>query len=293
VSGAWTGIELRHAEASGAKIVRFLSADVWTKSAPFLAPYADRVWGLRSDAIEAGDDAKSEWFKLLANSLTGKLAQRPEQSSLAFVDAESDEPPELEHDTEIVATYDHGAFVLHKSQRVGACAHVELAAHLTAEARTELGRQILEAGASALYCDTDSVYSRKTLTRRIGDELGEWGYEGAMCNWRALAPKVYRYDCTGCKKHPGGGAHVRGKGMPGLDDSGFALLKSGGAWKVERGVEGLKTQLRKKDKLFKARVLSRSLHPIAGWIGGRVADGKYGTRPTTIDNYLERDKDAV
>lgn len=289
VDGVWTGLELRHALEHGASLDSVTWGYVWASSRPVLREYAERVWSLRADAAERGDDAWASWYKWLANSLTGKLAQSLENQSLDFEPAPENGAPAMDGDAvDVIACFHGGYFYVTETRRVDACAHVQWAAYLTAEARVELHRQLLEADRAALYCDTDSVYSSRPLDRRIGPELGEWGHEGAMTDWRALAPKVYRYRCTGCKKHPSGGWHVRGKGMPGLDSPGFEALARGEAWTTDRGVVGLRTSLRAKDSLFRRRTLTRGLKPVRGWIGGRETDGRGGTRPTTIDRYNAR-----
>lgn len=287
--GVWTGLELRHAESVGARILKVSSAYVWPKSGPILAPYAERVWRYRAEAAAestAKGDRGSAWsgfFKLLANSLTGKLAQRPEKASLEFI---AGNPPVVPDGAEIIRPTSRGVFISRESIRVDTCAHVQWAAYLTAEARTELHRQIrhVEAtpGNRVLYCDTDSVYSALKQSRRIGPELGEWGHEGSLTDWQCLAPKVYRYS-------ENGKVTVKGKGMSGLDSDGFDALASGHAWTVDRGVDGIRTRARaSRGGLFVRRSLSRGLHPIPGWLGGRVLLSDGSTRSTSVDEYESR-----
>lgn len=300
-SGAWTAHELRYAESCGVRIERITRGYMWASSAPILAPFANRVWALRDKYAATGNKADkvySDWCKWLANSCTGKFASKPENSSLeyhpaAIDDSDPDAAPILSTDSEVVCTHG-GVFVTKTRARVDPCAHVQWSAYLTAEARIELHKQ-QRSSACLYYSDTDSVYSRDMLTRRIGPDLGEWGYEGGLTEWSALAPKVYRYRCTGlphCKEkgHAQGGYHVRGKGMSGLDSDGFDALESGKVWTTEKGVKGLKTAVRGKGPIFEKRKLSRGLHPIPGWVGGREleADG-INTRPTTVKRYQERD----
>jgi hypothetical protein len=283
-SGAWTAIELRHAVENGATITAMTRAHVWSESAPILAPFAERVWRYRDDAARAGRKSRAAWFKWLANSLTGKLAQRPEHGALAF---KIGDPPDLDEGERVVFYSGAGAFTYQETSRVDACAHVQWSAYLTSEARVEVHRQLQHAIsvlASPLYCDTDSVYAKRRLTRRIGDELGEWGYEGELHSFRCLAPKVYRY------RDEHGADHIRGKGLSGLDLAGFNALARGRGWTVDRGVKGLRTAMRSKEGgLFQRNALTRALHPIPGWIGGREVDGA-STRPTTVARYRARAK---
>lgn len=290
ISGTWTALELRYAESLGCVVRAVRWGYSWRESSPFLAPFAERVWSYRADAAASGEDAWAAWYKWIANSLTGKLAQNVTHTSLLWVPGD---PPEFDPfgpPVDVALDDDAGAFVHKKTTRVDACAHVECSAYLTAEARIELHRQLMHAE-RPVYCDTDSVYARDELTRRIGPELGEWGYEGAMTHFRALAPKVYRYRCARCKKHPSGGWHVRGKGLPGLDARGFERLARGGTHRWAEGVEGLRSQVRKGGDLFVRRALARQLHPTPGWVGGReIESNGLDTRPTTLARYARRAK---
>lgn len=285
IDGVWTGLELRYAETLGVKIESVLYAYAWDNAYPILRPFAARGWSIRADNAatgDPGDAAFAAWVKWFLNSLTGKTGQLPDHETLVFVPA-IDGPPILDKDAEIVGESDYGAWVIVRSRRVDACAHVEWAAHLTAEARIELHRQLLHAGDGVLYCDTDSVYSTRALTRRVGPGLGEWGHEGSLSDWTCLAPKVYRYYDPDTGK-----VNVRGKGMSDLNSAGFDTLAAGGKWIVDRGVDGLKTALRShSSELFRRKHLSRSLTPFPGWIGGRVLHGA-GTRAPTVAEYRAR-----
>jgi hypothetical protein len=275
--GVWTGLELRYAQTAGAKVEAVEWAYVWRASAAIVAPFARRVWRLRDEAAGAGEKSWAGWYKFLANSLTGKFAQQPEHESLLFVPFADPLP---EGDLAVLRVGKAGTFLrVSTPPRIDACAHAEWAAYLTAEARTELHRQLVSADVP-LYCDTDSVYSIQPQIRRIGDELGEWGYEGGLTDWRALAPKVYRY------RAPDGSWHVRGKGFPGLDYAGFDALESGHDWHVTAGVMGARSALRGGDRMFVRNRLSRALHPTPGWCGGRLHPaGSNVTFPVTMERY--------
>lgn len=282
LSGVWTGIELRRAVDCGASVERVRWCFGWRHEEKVLAPFAERVWQHRDAAMREGTasgDAWGAWFKWLANSCTGKFAQRPEHAQLHFAPLlASGAPPMLEHDTVVIGNRDGGVYYRTMRSGVDACAHVEWAAHLTADARASELLAQLHAASEPLYCDTDSVYSVGEQTRRIGDGLGEWGYEGALSDWQALAPKIYRY-------FDGAKWKVKGKGLSGLTSEGFDALAKGDAWTVDRGVEGLRSALAKGGRLFRARSLTRSLAPVDGWVGGRILDGSNDTRPPTVAEY--------
>ena len=292
ITGVWTGLELRRAVDNGATIEKIRWGYVFPETGAILAPFARRVWDYRAEAAASsktkGDkgDAWAAWFKWLANSLTGKLAQRPEKEGLRFEPVGPGGVPVLaEHERSIQSTK-NGVFITTETSRIDACAHVEWAAYLTADARTELGEQLRHAP-TPLYCDTDSVYARETLTRRVGDDLGEWGHEGSLTDWQALAPKVYRY--TDPAK---GKVIVKGKGLSGLTSEGFDAVAAGESWTVDRGITTLSTALRKKDReeegLFRRKLLARGLHPVPGWVGGRILHPDGTTSATTLEKYETR-----
>lgn len=307
IDGAWTAIDLQHAEQCGAKILKIKSGYVWKGTRVALKDFAERGWAIRDQNARACTCTKAArrkcadrkcpgcllctcpecafaaWIKWFINSATGKFKQNPDHETLTWIPA-IDGAPILGHDARVLAVNDRGAWVVTESRKVDACAHVEWYAYLTAYARIELHSQLLHAGESAIYCDTDSVYSTRALTRRLGPNLGEWGHEGSLADWRCLAPKVYRYVDPITGK-----SNVRGKGMSGLTSEGFDGLADGKSWVVDRGVDGLKTALRShSESLFRRKSLARSLSPVRGWIGGRVIEGDM-TRPPTVAEYRERE----
>lgn len=291
-TGTWTSVALEYALSQGVVIERVRGGYVWETARPFLKPYAEKVWGLRAGDIAkcvcAREDKKAgltcygcAWgamWKWLANSLTGKLAQRPEHESLVFL------PNEQAGLGIPLRKFPTGSLWPEERVRVDACAHVQLSAFLTSENGCELHRQLVHAP-DPFYCDTDCVKGRTKLTRRMGPGLGEWGDEGAFTDWHLLAMKVYSY------KDDKGELVVRGKGMSGLDADGFTRLAAGDEWASDKGVEGMRTAVRKfgsseNGSIFARKHMSRSLQNIPGWLGGRIHDDKTGyTRPCTVDQY--------
>lgn len=284
LSGVWTGLELRHAESVGARVQSIDYALTWSASERVLKSWCERVWGWR-DA--APNRAWSTWIKFLANSLTGKLAMRPD---LRFVKiARQSEVPAcdgVEHFCDgrhpsdrccphrcigrcgawenvgpSMQIWSKGAY------RIPNCGHVHHAAYLTASARVELHSQLRHAGADAIYCDTDSVYSLRPLTRRIGAGLGDWGLEGAMRDWFAIAPKLYRY------LDGENGWHVRAKGIPKAKWSDLDVLARGGMVTRVGGVLGFLSAARSGGPLFAARTVRRESHADGVHVGDRMLRG--------------------
>jgi hypothetical protein len=281
-SGSWTARELRYAVSTGlARVVRVERAYLADTSAPLLREWCLRVWAERVKR-----PAWNGLIKLLANSLTGKLAQRPETVLLCLL-PDGQEPLYTDEQARrgVPAPRPLGPsrngvrWWALSTLRVPDNARPEWAATLTSEAREALHAQLLAAGDGACYCDTDSVYATRELLDGIGSELGEWKCEGAMREWRAQAPKVYSY-VDGEKRK------VRGKGFPGLDADGFEALAAGASWEVERGVMGLRSAARG-ERLFERQHLSRRLHADDAWCGARVRDGD-STRAPSWEEVTEK-----
>jgi|GEM_PF-7040833 len=272
VEGWWTGPELRAAEAAGVQIERVMFALAYPRAEAVLAPWCRMVWGLRT-----ADKQRAPWIKLIANSLTGKLAQRAETRAVRMLAA--GEAPR--NDEESIGPLELG-ILARTVTRVPSCAHVEWAAYLTAVARVELGAQLRHAAENAVYCDTDSVYATRPLERRVGDDLGEWGFEGEGRSWVALAPKLYSYISTD------GTAHTRAKGFPGATRNDLLALAKGAKITHNRGVRKFLSAARA-GSLWTRSTLSRQLHLEQGRIGGRVlADDGVRTLPPAADEYLDK-----
>jgi len=211
-TGHWTGLELREAELMGATIIDFKSALVWQETDAVLKPWCDRIFQLRID-FGVTNKGWNMWLKWLLNSLTGKLAQRDEMSTLRH---STDGQPvpcnghKFPHEGECpsnkccphrcVGTCNQweslnetGDLWKKTFHRIPPHAKPHWAAYLTASARIQLLRALVEAGENAIYCDTDSVYRVGMGNLDVGLNLGQWTYEGEAHKWECLAPKVDRF----------------------------------------------------------------------------------------------------
>lgn len=253
-------------ELDGEDVRGIASAIVYDAEDTALAPWCRHVWRLRES-----DRTRAKWIKLIANSLTGKFAQRPEIRSARILGDGDD----LRPGDEIIGPIE-GRVACRTVHRHHACGHIAWSATLTASARVELRAQLRHADGDAVYCDTDSVYATRPITRRIGDDLGEWGYEGEGTDWIAAAPKLYSYIATD------GAEHVRAKGLPRLTRDGLVAMLAGETWRVEQGVTRFLSAARGQELWCRA-VLARSLRPRAGWVGGRVLLPDGSTRPPTAE----------
>jgi hypothetical protein len=260
VDGAWTHVELEHAQSHGAKILRVEGARVWSASAPLYAPYVEHAYEHRRIAREAGDTAWASLMKFLANSLSGKLAQRCDVSELVVTPERPDE------------TWDWlgGNVYARKKRKLGGNMRPIQAAYLTSRVRATLHDRLARHEGAWLYCDTDSTYLRGGDASGVHEsELGAWGDEGPMSEWSALGPKLYRYvDESGRRV-------VRAKGVPEATWEDFDALANRETVIKRRGVE----RIRSSGGAFERRVIERTNRAPEGFAGTRAVLGSGRTRP--------------
>lgn len=319
LTGVWTRPELAYAMSLGVTVRSWGRAVVWARAEPVLADSARYIWSLRDGAGKKTPLGK--WLKFYANSLTGKLAQSPEQET-CFIVAPGTKPKECPFSTSKAPDPP----IPHASRAAGGgdcwngikckdptwercCNHqcsrycgawypaagsptsgvwarkawvippngfVQWAAYLTATARIELHKQLVsdgQGGDTAVYCDTDSVFSTERRTYNIGAELGQWAETGRFRDFEGLAPKTYRY------LDEDGKEVIAAKGIaePTWND-----LRDGKPTLMERGVETWKTAIQEA-KLFRRKRLSRTLRHDGSVFGDRVlaSDGK--THPRRME----------
>lgn len=340
VRGQWTGIELAAALEVGVRIDAFSEAITWEKTEKVGAPFVEKFWGLRKQLGKKSP--QGAWLKWFCNSLTGKLAMKPEGERLE-IDPDPDKVKACPADglcfdralcgriggkcCEHLCTQRCGKWLpMGRSgtiwrvptHQLADCSHVQWAAYLTAATRVELGHQLRHCEEALLYCDTDSCYASRPITRRIGKELGQWNDEGIGLDWYARGPKAYRYaeqsapldesDEARLARHratfaglhrkaraalfgkPGelvlsGEYECRSKGVPGLDGMKFDRWARGEAQKLDAGVWGVKGGIGR-GKIFSRRELSRAAKSNPRYAGSRVVDARGRTRPLGFKEYL-------
>lgn len=244
MSGYWSGIELRNALDRGVKIKAIISANVWSQQGPLFREYVEHVYACRRRAKENGDDRWASVLKWFANALSGRLAMRAESTALVVLGPDEDPAEGWEQhggpDSRVYSI---------TSTRTPSSGMTWVAATLTSRARVKLDRRLARHIESWLYCDTDSTY---LVNRDLADvdeyELGMFKYEGEINDWRALAPKLYRYRDENDKWH------VRARGVPRATYDAFEALRQGFSVTAEGGVERIKSS----GGRFVARTVTRS-----------------------------------
>lgn len=308
--GTWTKLEIDYAMSIGCNLVAVHHAIVWSETRRVFAPLMTHLWALREPYLAAAERAKkvgdedaesvanawATWLKFYANSLTGRLAIRPDSEIIIFGHKGGRLHCPMTGWCKDMCTRrcgiliplgtEGGACPIYTRQiwRIADSAHVHWAAYLTAYARVELHRQLVadgEEGRHSVYCDTDSVY---TTVERTGPEinateLGHWKYEGQDRYFESLAPKTY---CRG----DGTRFTVKAKGIPKADRAKFLALKQGEAVDLD-GVMGLRSGVMRKGQVFVRLEMARALHNTVDehgtkWYGDRWLGDDGRTYPPHI-----------
>lgn len=283
--GTWTGLEIETAIDAGARVHEWGAALVWPDASPVLAPFANRLWNERASIGKASRLGK--WLKLYANSLTGKLAQRPDGDTV-YINPDDPKPcPGIEH-CSIARTGKHDCGCwdsLDLPGRVWTAPHYRLpkngyvhwAAYLTAYARRVLYQRLREAGRAVVYCDTDSVYAERELgPNGTESDLGAWLCEGEYKDFVSLAPKTYRF--IGDK-----GEVVRAKGIPKPD---WQAINDRRTIVIDSGVRQLRSAARAGGGLFRRRELARTVRADGTRFGDRIRKGRL-THPVDMVSITE------
>lgn len=250
--------ELEAAQELGAELT--LTLGLLYDEAPLYRPLMQRLFGLRASARKrwGRKDWRVEWVKRISNTISGKLAQGTGACTIHIQDVGKPGWRWL-----------GGRAWAAVAQRISSCARPAQAAYLTARVRARLLRAL--SAADPAYCDTDSCYTASGRPDIIGPGLGQWEHEGPAIDWRAPAPKVYRYD-TGVRVKGEPQLKVKGKGFSGLDSEGFDALLAGEPWTIDRGVFGVRTA----GATFKRKHMERHLRARPGFVGFRCigSDGR-------------------
>lgn len=301
IGGAYTGLELRYAlRTNQLKIDSIGESLIWGESTPLLRNALLRLWELRARA--GPSTALGQWLKWYGNSLTGKLAQNPEKNSTVINTQYGSEgkscPANFKcggvHSTRQMCCVHRctgvcgrmmpldkaGRFWTKQSYRIPMCGHIHWAAYMMAYARISLYGKI--SLPETAYCDTDSAYMERESTDNIGDELGQWKYEGRYFNAEFRSPKAYKYT------DENGKVHAKLKGIPEAVKNWDKAFSEDGV-RIDRGVWSLRMAIRKGGSLFSRKEMTRHAYVRTEWIGDRrIAPNGVDTYPTTIEEQLAR-----
>jgi hypothetical protein len=299
----WTGLELRAAEERGVKVAAIEESIVWPDgSAVIFDAMIRTIYGHR---LAAGkESAWGAWWRLMANSLTGKFAEQPLKESIQICPPGTPRycSPDDERSRAAGCTARYctgrcgcprqldtvGRIWAQPYYRISDSAAIHWAAHLTAATRITWLAGAERVATGLVYGDTDSIWCADGAPAPgvVGDDLGQWSDKGAWSEWHCRGPKAYRFT-------DGAGAGiVRVSGIGGVSDADWAELDvRDRALHSDRGVQTLREAAPSGD-LFRRRYRERRLPLVTGWYGDRRLDDFTGlTYPATYgEAKAERDK---
>ncbi len=292
IRGWWALPEIQAAIRHGARLHRIEEGIVWPDGArPLLRDAVERWYGHR--AADGKATAWGELWRLLANSLTGKLGQSPEHEILSV------NAPDVRYcdpDSERVqrwgCTRDRcsrrcgayrqldraGSVWAAPHWAIGESSHVQWAAYLTAHTRGRWLDAASAIGSDLVYGDTDSIWTTFRPPDGRGDALGQWAHKGQYGDFAARAPKVYSVvDLVD------GTTIGRAAGMPALSDHEWLRLSGSDRARYHdtRGVRTLRESA-PYGTLFSRRSRPLALPTPIGWYGDRELEDDGRTWPRTL-----------
>lgn len=299
--GEWTLPELQSAEARGTKIRKIREGIVWPDGAsPLFADVVTRWYGYRMSAGKGS--AWGAYWRLMANSLTGKFAEQPDRQSIALnpgkvrICVPGSKHAKRGRCTLEWCTGRCGAYKQLDTDgrvfgvpyyRIGASSHVHWAAYLTAATRITLLGELehIAAAGDAVYSDTDSIWTTGTAPYDVGSGIGQWELKHGWSNMQIRAAKVYRYFDTST-----GEVVCRAAGMPHLSDEQWRQAEQRDREIVsDRGVMTL-LEAAPGGKLFRRRYRHGKLPEPTGWYGDRtLRRGSVVTYPATYGENKARE----
>jgi hypothetical protein len=218
--GTWTRDELLRAVERGVEIRATHSALVWSNEERIFGDTIRRWYRYRRAAGK--QSALGQWWRLVTNSLTGKLAESPERMSARMFPDEIRyctlrRPCTVEHCTKACGAMEMidlwGEIWGVPFYRLAPSGHVQWAACVTARTREVWLLGAESQGDDLIYGNTDSVWtvSRTGPTPR-GTSLGSWERKGGWTEWECVGPSAYRY------RDDDGGRVIRTSGMTITDE---------------------------------------------------------------------------
>jgi len=200
--GRWTNLELlalwEHGKNHGVKID--IHAQAIFEPAPFVKDFVETFFNMRLEAIAEKDEFRTYAFKILLNSLYGKLIETSIRRSVlygALVDEAITKYGNLDPATGMGVELSPcpGAYFL-TTESDGPFKHVAAGSYVTARSRLLLWEGIVkarEAGAKIYYCDTDSLITDiPVFGLHSAKKLGDFNLETTISEAEIFSSKVYK-----------------------------------------------------------------------------------------------------
>ena len=223
--GIWYSEELKLAQSVGAKI-KLIDGYVFESSFPVFMEFVDHFYQKRLDAKHNNDLVLNRIFKLILNSLYGRLGMRTDLPETFIVPNNLVDILTSYFTVESVNKFNnwtilsivnqippgplHGDSFTHYNQLIiesileelkrkqdilGNNTAIHMAAAITSLARIELHKVLFNHKEHIYYCDTDSVFIADKLPENIvsKDDIGKWKHESDIKEAYFINPKTYGY----------------------------------------------------------------------------------------------------
>lgn len=232
IEGVWTCLELRNALNMGCRVITVTEGLFWPETRRVFEPWIEKLWELRKMDRHGKSGPLGTFLKFYMNSLSGKLGTRPVSKRFIL----NPKQPQKNWENVGCGIWSFDGPMVRKHTDSGAwvagepCSHVEWAAYVTAFGRIRWLQQAMagvEAGRDMVMGDTDSVFCTNERTEELGNGLGEWQSEGGFRDFKAIAPKFYRFLPDEEARQPQ--FTVKSKGVGRQDAGSFDELFSRGA----------------------------------------------------------------
>ncbi len=227
IRGRWTNIELAELWNQGKDhgVTMFIHGQATFEPLPYLNDFVQKFFNMRLEAIARKDEFSKYAFKILLNSLYGKLVETTTRRSVLYGDDVVQEAIKRHGEEAVRASPAPGAYFL-TTESDGPFRHVAAGCYVTARSRLRLLEGIQHAiacGAKVFYCDTDSLIVDKPIYGlESAKKLGDFNLETEIAEIEILASKVYKMRdkdigprITGLH----GKVTYKSKGMPIKEDS--------------------------------------------------------------------------
>lgn len=157
------------------------------KSERIFKKYVNYYYSLKLKSKKNNDKAGYMIAKYFLNSLYGKFAQRRQKEIIIYCD---DYKVAKEQKWDLY----NEKLGLWKAKEYCKANHIipSLSAHITSLARLRLYKYLKSCKDKLFYCDTDSVYTTKTLS--VSDKIGGMKLEKYVKNASFYLPKTYSFD---------------------------------------------------------------------------------------------------
>lgn len=194
------------ARQKGVKIVKIHSSQGTNL---FSTPFRNYVMELYEMRMNARNEAEKLCYKILLNSLYGKMAQRNQSQRTVDKVTLSEYIQKHPKQAAVYLEVGEGRFIMEYSRRPDSFVNVVWGAYITSYARIQLNQILIANKERVMYCDTDSchVIGEGIAGVKVGKRMGEVKLEKTEPYAKYILPKLYQ-----------SGANYTAKGVPAAYD---------------------------------------------------------------------------